>query len=133
VHRVGALAGALAGTPVLLEATVDRTALRRVLRLVSRLPGLPAGFDPRLVDGAYTPRDELTHRVDVRAFTGRKRAAMAAHASQATADEGTRTLQVLLRLPVPVFDLVARHEWFRQPDRVPPRRLLDDVFAGLYG
>ena len=133
VHRVGARAAALAGTPVLLEATVDRTALRRVLRLVSRLPGLPAGFDPRLVDRAYTPRAELTHRVDVRAFTGPKRAAMAAHASQATADQGTRTLQVLLRLPVPVFDLVAGHEWFRQPGRVPPLRLLDDVFAGLYG
>lgn len=132
VHRVGALAAALAGTPVLLEATVDRTALRRALRLVSRLPGLPAGFDPRLVDAAYTPRAELTHRVDVRGFTGPKRAAMAAHASQATADQGTRTLRVLLRLPVPVFDLVVGHEWFRQPGRVPPRRPLDDVFAGLY-
>jgi len=133
VHRVGARAATLAGTPVLLEATVDRTALRRVLRLVSRLPGLPAGFDPRLVDAAYTPRGELTHRVDVRAFTGPKRAAMAAHASQATADQGTRTLQLLLRLPVPVFDLVVGHEWFRQPGRVPARPLLDDVFAGLYG
>jgi LmbE family N-acetylglucosaminyl deacetylase len=133
VHRVGGRAAALAGTPVLLEATVDRTALRRASRLVSRLPGLPAGFDPRLVDAAYTPRAELTHRVDVRGFTGPKRAAMAAHASQATADQGTRTLQVLLRLPAPVFDLVVGHEWFRQPGRVPPRRLLDDVFAGLYG
>ncbi|HEY7102320.1 MAG TPA: PIG-L family deacetylase [Mycobacteriales bacterium] len=133
VHRVGARAAALAGTPVLLEATVDRTALRRVLRLVSRLPGLPAGFDPRVVDRAYTPRGELTHRVDVRAFTGPKRAAMTAHASQATADQGTRTLQVLLRLPGPVFDLVVGHEWFRQPGRVPPRRPLGDVFAGLYG
>jgi LmbE family N-acetylglucosaminyl deacetylase len=133
VHRVGARAAVLAGTPVLLEATVDRTALRRALRLVSRLPGLPAGFDPRLVDAAYTPRDELTHRVDVRAFARPKRAAMAAHASQATAPAGTRTLQLLLRLPLPVFDLVAGREWFRQPGRVPPRRLLDDVFAGLYG
>lgn len=132
VHRVGALAAALAGTPVLLEATVDRTALRRALRLVSRLPGLPAGFDPRLVDRAYTPRGELTHRVDVRKFAGPKRAAMAAHASQATADQGTRTLRVLLRLPVPLFDLVVGHEWFREPGRVPPRRPLDDVFAGLY-
>ncbi len=58
---------------------------------------------------------------------------MAAHASQATADRGTRTLRVLLRLPVPVFDLVVGHEWFRQPGRVPPRRPLDDVFTGLYG
>ena len=57
VHQVGARAAALAGTPVLLEATVDRTALRRALRLVSRLPGLPAGFDPRLVDaGVHAAR-----------------------------------------------------------------------------
>jgi hypothetical protein len=40
---------------------------------------------------------------------------------------------VLLRLPAPVFDVVAGREWFRQPGRVPSRRLLDDVFAGLYG
>jgi LmbE family N-acetylglucosaminyl deacetylase len=133
VHRVGALAAARAATPLLLEATVDRTALRRALRLVSWLPGLPAGFDPGLVERAYTPRAELTHRVDVRAFTGGKRAAMAAHASQATADQGTRTLQVLLRLPAPVFDLVTGREWFRQPGRARPARLLDDVFAGLYG
>jgi LmbE family N-acetylglucosaminyl deacetylase len=133
VHRVGARAAALAGTPLLLEATVDRTALRRALRLVSWLPGLPPGFDPATVEGTYTPRAELTHRVDVRAFTGPKRAAMAAHASQATADRGTRTLQVLLRLPAPVFDRVAGREWFRQPGLVPPRRPLDDVFAGLYG
>jgi LmbE family N-acetylglucosaminyl deacetylase len=133
VHRVGAVAAALAGTPLLLEATVDRTALRRALRLVSWLPGLPAGFDPSLVDRAYTPRGELTHSVDVRAFSGAKRAAMAAHGSQATADQGARTLQVLLRLPAPVFDLVTGREWFRQPGRARPRRLLDDVFAGLYG
>jgi LmbE family N-acetylglucosaminyl deacetylase len=133
VHRVGARAAALAGTPLLLEATVDRTALRRALRLVSWLPGLPAGFDPRLVERAYTRRAELTYRVDVRAFTGPKRAAMAAHASQATADQGTRTLQILLRLPAPVFELVTGREWYRQPGRARPRRLLDDVFAGLYG
>ena len=58
---------------------------------------------------------------------------MAAHVSQATADQGARTLQVLLRLPAPVFDLVAGREWFRQPGRERSRRLLDDVFAGLYG
>jgi hypothetical protein len=118
---------------VLLEATVDRRLLRRAVRLVAWLPGLPAGFDTALVHRAYTDRAELTHRVDVRAFTGPKRTAMAAHASQASADRGTRTLQVLLRLPVPVFGRVVGHEWYRQPGRVPPRPLLDDVFAGLYG
>ena len=131
VHHVAARAAVLAGTPVLLEATVDRQLLRRALRLVGRLPGRPAGFDPAAVEHAYTARAELTHRVDVRRFTGAKRAAMAAHASQASADRGTRTLQVLLRLPRPVFDRVVGREWFRQPGRVPAHPLLDDVFAGL--
>jgi LmbE family N-acetylglucosaminyl deacetylase len=131
VHRVGARAAALAGVPVLLEATIDRHLLTRVLRLVGWLPGLPQGFDPAAVAGAYTARSELTHRVDVRRFADRKRAAMAAHASQATTDRGTRTLQVLLRLPRPVFARVVGHEWYRQPGRTPAGPLLDDVFADL--
>ena len=131
VHRVGARAAALAGTPVLLEATVDRLLLRRALRLVQWLPGLPAGFDAGSVEGAYTARADLTHRIDVRAFTGAKRAAMAAHASQASTDSGTRTLQVLLRLPGPVFDRVVGREWYRRPGAGPVRPLLGDVFAGL--
>jgi LmbE family N-acetylglucosaminyl deacetylase len=131
VHSVGARAAALGGTPVLLEATVDRLLLTRALRLVQWLPGLPAGFDAGSVAQAYTARAELTHRVDVRAFTAAKRAAMAAHASQASADQGTRTLQVLLRLPGPVFDRVVGREWYRQPGLRPGRPLRDDVFADL--
>jgi LmbE family N-acetylglucosaminyl deacetylase len=131
VHHVGARAAQLAGTPVLLEATVDRDLLRRALRLVQWLPGLPAGFDAGSV--GYTARAELTHRIDVRAFTAAKRAAMAAHASQASADQGARTLQVLLRLPGPVFDRVVGREWFRRPGLPPGRPLLGDVFAGLPG
>lgn len=133
VHRVGARAAALAGTPVLLEATVDRQLLLRAARLVGRLPGLPPGFDVDSVSGAYTARSELTHRIDVRRFAARKRAAMAAHASQATADQGIRTLQLLLRLPPPVFSRLVGHEWFRQPGLPRGRRMLDDVFAGLGG
>jgi len=131
VHRVGGRAADLAGTPVVLEATVDRLLLRRALRLVGWLPGAPAGFDPGSVAAAYTARADLTHRVDVRGFTDRKRAALAAHGSQATANRGTRTLRILLRLPRPLFDLVAGHEWYRERDRPPTRPLLDDVFAGL--
>jgi LmbE family N-acetylglucosaminyl deacetylase len=131
VHRVGGRAADIAGTPVVLEATVDRLLLGRALRLVGWLPGVPAGFGPGSVAAAYTARTDLTHRVDVRRFTDRKRAALAAHASQATADHGTRTLQILLRLPGPLFDLAAGREWYRQRDRPPTRPLLDDVFAGL--
>lgn len=129
VSRVGIRAAALAGTPSVLEATVDRTALQRVLRLVHRLPGIPADFAPSRFDRAFTAREELTHRVDVRRFCAAKRASLAAHASQAGADEGTRTLAVLLRLPGPLFRLALGREWYVERGRPPGRPLLDDVFA----
>ena len=130
VHRVGVLAAELAGTPVVLEATVDRDLLRRVLRVVERLPGLPPGFDAGAVEGRYTARELLTHRVDVRAQAAAKRAAMAAHVSQATADSGARTLSLLLRLPRPLFRRVLGTEWFVERGRA-PGPLLGDVFATL--
>jgi LmbE family N-acetylglucosaminyl deacetylase len=131
VSRVGLRAAELAGTPSVLEATVDRTALQRVLRLVHRLPGIPADFAPGRFDAAYTARDRLTHRVDVRRHAGAKRASIAAHVSQAGADEGTRTLAVLLRLPRPVFRFALGHEWYVERGRTPGRPLLDDVFASV--
>ena len=129
VCAVGVRAAALAGTPSVLEATVDRSALQRALRLVSRLPGIPADYAPERFDAAYTARGALTHRVDVRRFAAAKRASMAAHVSQAVADEGTRTLAVLLRLPMPLFRLVLGREWYVERGRAPGHPPLDDVFA----
>jgi LmbE family N-acetylglucosaminyl deacetylase len=129
VSRVGLRAAQLAGTPSVLEATVDRTALQRVLRLVHRLPGIPADFAPSRFASAYTDRSALTHRIDVRRFATAKRASMAAHVSQAGADEGTRTLAVMLRLPRPLFRLVFGREWYVERGRAPRRPLLDDIFA----
>ncbi len=128
VHAVGRLAASMAGTPVVLEATIDRDLLRRALRVMRwlgagrRLPVLP-------VAQAFTPRAELTHRVDVRAQAAAKHAAMRAHVSQATADDGDRTLAFLLRLPAPVFRAVVGREWFVQVGLAPAGRLLDDIFA----
>ena len=129
VHAVGLRAAALAGTAVVLEATVDRRALQRVLRVLHRVPGVPADFAPARFAAAYTAPDRLTHRVDVRRHTSAKRASMAAHASQATGDEGTRTLAVLLRLPGPVFRRALGFEWFVEHGRAPAAPLLDDIFA----
>ncbi len=129
VHRVAALAAELAGTPVLLEATIDRRLfgpLVTLLRMVGRvlpLPQLPAA------DRLYSPRTALTHRVDVRGRLAAKRAALEAHGSQAGG--GPRTVALLLRLPGPVFRLVAGQEWFCEVGRPPGGRLLDDVFASL--
>jgi LmbE family N-acetylglucosaminyl deacetylase len=131
VHDVGLRAAQLAGTPVVLEATVDRGLLQRALRLVGRLPGIPADLAPDRFAAAYTASQDLTHRVDVRAFARQKRAAMAAHASQASADAGVRTLAVLLRLPGPIFRRVLGREWFVEHGRTPAHPLLDDIFASL--
>jgi LmbE family N-acetylglucosaminyl deacetylase len=131
VHRVGTRAAELAGTPAVLEATVPREPLRRVARLLARLPGTGPVPDASVFDRAYTPRHGLTHRVDVRRHLAAKRSSMAAHASQATADEGVRTLRLLLRLPRPLFRLALGHEWFVQQGMEAPGRPLDDVFAAL--
>jgi LmbE family N-acetylglucosaminyl deacetylase len=131
VHRVAARAAELAGTPVLLEATVDRRWIVRavgLLRLLSRLVRMPELPDMTM---AYTAHADLTHCVDVVAFLGAKRAALRAHASQATSDGSQRTLALLLRLPRPIAAVVLGREWFREVGRTSDPPLLDDVFASL--
>lgn len=134
VNRVGLRAAELAGTPVVLEATVDRDLLLRTLRIVTRLVRpfyrLPPEFDLSTFERAYAPRSRITHRVDVRAYTAAKRAAMHAHASQASADSGDRTLAVLLRLPRPLYRIALGREWFVEHGR-PGGTRLDDIFASL--
>jgi LmbE family N-acetylglucosaminyl deacetylase len=130
VHRVGVLAAELAGTPVVLEATIDRDLLRRALRLMraARLGGqLPLSE----LERSYTPRAEITHRVDVRRHISAKRAALLAHASQATGDDTQRTIAFLLRLPAPLFRAVLGNEWFVQRNAVRPSPLAQDIFTCL--
>jgi LmbE family N-acetylglucosaminyl deacetylase len=129
VHHVGVRAAELAATPVVLEATVDRGLLQRALRLLRHVPGIPADFSPARFAGAYTATEALTHRIDVRRFARHKRAAMAAHASQASSDGAERTLAVLLKLPFPVFRWALGYEWYVERGRAPGGPLLDDLFA----
>ncbi|WP_460458146.1 PIG-L family deacetylase [Angustibacter peucedani] len=117
VHRVGAFAAARAGTPVVLQATAPRERLHRAVRVAARVPGLLDQVDPGAFAQAFSPRADITHVVDVRPHLAAKRAAMAAHASQAASDVGPRTLALLLRLPAPLFRAVAGHEWFVDPAR----------------
>ena len=135
VHRVGARAAALAGTPVVLEATINRDLMRMGLEVATSLGHeLPPDFAPESFDTWYTPADELTHAVDVRAQLGTKRRAMEAHASQATAADvsATRSLAVFVTLPEEYFELAFGTEWF--VDRSQPAGAgLDDVFATLTG
>jgi LmbE family N-acetylglucosaminyl deacetylase len=129
VHRVGALAARLAGPPGVLAAPVDRSRLSRVARVLAHVPGLARLVPPDRFASAYTDRPSLTHQVDVRRHLTAKRAALAAHATQATG--GVRTVAVLLRLPAPLVAPVLGREWFVETGRTPAPPLLDDVFASL--
>ncbi len=131
VHRVGVRAGALAGTPVVLEATVDQRLFRWALRLSAGLSRLAHGSQPPGRRSAYTPRSQMTHRIDVRRYVNQKRGAMLAHASQQTSVSGPRTLALLLRIPPPLFRFWLGHEWFVERGRAPIGRPLDDLFATL--
>lgn len=132
VHRVGVRAAEMAKTPVVLEATVDRDALLHLLGWLRRLGLLrwaPAEWQPERLAGAYTDRAQLTHRVDVRGHIRAKRAAMAAHTSQAAADRGRRSLKLFLALPPPLYRRVFGYEWFKEQGRTPPDTLCGDIFA----
>lgn len=114
VHRVGLAAARGAGTPRVLQATVDRTALSRAVALLRLVPGLPDAFTaPRLTQG-FTARENITHRLDVRAALDAKKNALAAHASQSSGGGELRTLALLLRLPTPLLRRVLGYEWFRE-------------------
>ncbi|GAA5055641.1 LmbE family N-acetylglucosaminyl deacetylase [Thermocatellispora tengchongensis] len=123
VHRVGKRAAEIAGTPIVLEATVNRDPLLRALRLASRFYTFPPEFDMRTFERAYSPGEVITHRVNVRRYIKQKRASMAAHATQATGGDGTRTLGMMLRIPGPLYRLVFGTEWYVRRDLPPGVRL----------
>ena len=112
-HHVAVAAAETAGTRRVFEATVPRDLLLRGIRLAAKFYRFPPEFDPEAFARAYTASADITHRVDVRRYLPAKRAAMAAHASQATADGGDRTLAAFLRMPKPLYAAVFRTEWYR--------------------
>lgn len=116
VHEAGVAAARLAGTPIVLEATIDRALLLRGMRFAGALGLLPGGMRADVLAGKYSPRDEITHRVNVRRHVRAKRASMACHSSQAGGGESTRTLAALLRLPLPLFRLALGTEWYVRRD-----------------
>ena len=114
VHAVGARAARLAGVRV-VEATVPREIGVRIARPLLWL---------RLVTGCRfdeirrygTPRSSITHRVDVRPYAARKRAALAAHRTPVSGrGRGARMLRLLVRSPLPMFRIAMGTEWFAEP------------------
>lgn len=111
VHAVARAAAQQTGTR-LFEATLPREPIARSVRTAAALHLTPTDFDPAEFDRAWTPRRLITHRVDVRPYLEVKRASMNAHASQAVADDSTRTLAVLARLPRALFSTLLGTEYY---------------------
>ena len=140
VHEVGARAAEIARTPRVLEATVPRDTIVRAVRALGRVYRFPDEFDPTSFERAFSARSEITHRINVRRYAGAKRAAMRAHASQATGggaasagaggQTGDRTLAAFLRIPRPVYDLVFGREWVRDPAVAPGEPVRTEIFEG---
>ncbi|HEX7095615.1 MAG TPA: GlcNAc-PI de-N-acetylase, partial [Acidimicrobiales bacterium] len=103
--RVGVEAARLAGVPRVFESTMNREYLRRVF---AELPNV--GDDqPRadeFDDSFGSPESVITHAIDVTDFLERKRAAMAAHASQIPPDS------FFLTIPPDAFRLGFGVEWY---------------------
>ena len=83
VHRVGLRAGELAGTPKVYMSTANRDHFRRAFfEARDSGVGVPEEVNLDDFDNFGVPEDRITTTVDVRPWLARKRAAMAAHASQ---------------------------------------------------
>ena len=137
VHRVAWAAAELAGLP-LLQATIDREFLSGGIELARGMGfEVPDGFVPEDLSTWYTPASEITHKVDVSTVLDKRKASMAAHATQASgAPDTVRTLSVFLGLPDEIFAIAFSTEWFvlsntsDGPDS--SRRNLPEAFADLF-
>ena len=87
---------------------------------MSDVPDAPDAAD---MDDFGSPEAMITTTVDVRDYVDRKRAAMAAHASQIPADS------FFLAMPLEAFREAFGYEWFIRRDRLDTREtwLFDDL------
>lgn len=129
VHHVATSAAAMLDLPF-IEVTIDREFLAGGIDLAAGL-GLevPDGFVPPDTSNWYTPHGALTHVVDVSTTLDRKRASMAAHATQASSEsaDSVRTLAVFIGLPDDIFAIAFASEWFVAHQPIPAE--LDDLFT----
>ena len=125
VHRVGVRAAELAGTPTVLESTINREHFMRIMAAnPNAMDDLPEEERPTGVEELGVPEAQITTFVDVREFAERKRAAMAAHASQIGPDS------FFMLMPDEIFRESFGFEWYIRRGAAPGTRD-DDVFAAL--
>jgi len=124
VHRVGVRAAELARTPRVYEATMNRDFIQELMaQRADEIPDTPDAPDAAQMDDFGSPAAIITTTVDVRDFVDRKRAAMAAHASQIPADS------FFLAMPPDAFRDAFGAEWFIRRDAPQAREtwLFDDL------
>jgi LmbE family N-acetylglucosaminyl deacetylase len=106
VHRVGMRAAEIAGTPRVFQSTMNRDHVNRGrAEAVAQAEGDEVEM-PELGEDFGTAEADLTTAVDVTAYTGHKRAAMRAHASQISEES------FFLALPDDQFASAFGTEWF---------------------
>ncbi|WP_330228962.1 PIG-L family deacetylase [Nocardia sp. NBC_00508] len=129
VHEVGKRAAELAGVPRVLDATLPRESFTRLVRSLERLR-FPLRYDPSALAALYSPRLEITHRIDVSASTAQRKTALSAHRSIIEGSSRFATIaKTLLRMPNPVLARVMRWEWFAEEGAAPTSGTpLDDIF-----
>jgi LmbE family N-acetylglucosaminyl deacetylase len=111
VHRVGVRAAEIAGTKRVYESTMNRDHIRRLMaQRADLMPDTPDAPDAAEMDDFGSPESIITTSVDVTDFVDRKRAAMAAHASQIPSDS------FFLSLPLDAFRMAFGSEWFIRRD-----------------
>ena len=129
VHEVAERAAKLADTPRLMQATLPREPMLRVYRVISALR-LVKRYDAAEIAESFSARSEITHRVDVRRYADKKRAALACHASQISGTgRSARLFGLMTRLPVSVFGLLFGREYYAEVG--PPREWLEGVPPGI--
>jgi LmbE family N-acetylglucosaminyl deacetylase len=124
VHRVGVRAGDLAGTPRVYESTMNRDFIQNLMKnREAEMPDTPDAPDAAEMDDFGSPEEIITTTVDVSDYVDRKRAAMAAHASQIPPDS------FFLALPPDAFRTAFGTEWFIRRDKPDTREswLFDDL------
>jgi LmbE family N-acetylglucosaminyl deacetylase len=125
VYRVGMRAAELAGTPRIYMSTINRDHFERSLKAAAEA-GLevPEELDEEEFQNLGVSEDRITTTVDVRPWLPRKRAAMAAHASQIS------EASFFLTMAPEMFEGGFGQEFFIRCD-APPGLVETDLFDGL--
>ncbi len=128
VHRVGVRAAELAGTPRVYMGTINKDFVRRSMA-EARASGVevPGGGVGDVDGGDFemgVAEDRITTTVNVRPWLARKRASMAAHASQIS------ETSFFMAMPTEMFEGGFGQEWFVRVG-APPGTVETDLFAGL--